>query len=105
MNGESKSVSGTSLWINYIIATLGWLACAALCLVLTIKLEEFPNAYDTLFPVILLLLFGNIFVFLFIASRWSRNTKKLSLAVSLVCFSETLLVIGIYCLGRFLIAS
>lgn len=103
MSGEKNAAK--ALWINYLIATGGWLACAALCLALTIKLEEFPYAYEVFFPAVLLMLFGNIFVFLFIASRWSADTKKLSLAVGRVCLAETLFAIGFYCLGRFLIGA
>lgn len=101
MNQETKPISPPKLWLNYLLATTGWLVCAALCLALTIALEQFPNAYEILFPAVLLLLFGNIFVFLFITSRWGKDTRKLSGAVSRVCIGETLLLIGLYCLGRF----
>lgn len=103
MSQEKKATKTSALWINYLLATAGWLACAALCLALTVKLEEFPHAYDVLFPAALLLLFGNIFVFLFIASRWSDNTRRLSMAVGRVCLAETIFVVGIYCIGRFFI--
>lgn len=101
MSEDLKPPQGRGLWINYLIATGGWLACAAFCLVLAIKLEEFPQAYEVLFPAVLLLLFGNIFVFLFITSRFGRDTQHLSIAVSRVCIGETLLLLGLYCLGRF----
>lgn len=103
MSGDEKSVNKKKLWLNWLIATCGWLVCAAICLWLTILLEEFPKAYDILFPAVLVMLFGNIFVFLFIASRWGNRTPMLINAVSRVCAGELLLLGGLYCLGRFAI--
>lgn len=91
------------LWLNWLTATAGWLLCAALCLAFTIYMEEFPHAYDVLFPAVLIMLFGNILVFLFIASRWGSKLGILARAVGRVCLGEALLLGGLYCLGRFCI--
>ena len=101
MSKETQAPAPQKLWLNYLLATGAWLACAALCLALTIALEQFPAAYEILFPAVILLLFGNIFVFLFITSRWGKDTRKLFSAVSRVCIGETLILLGLYCLGRF----
>lgn len=103
MSDEKKSSPGAGLLLNYAIVTAGWLACAVLCLALYIKLEAFPKAYEVFFPAILLMLFGNIFIFLFIASRWSKDTKRLASSVLSLCAGEALFIAGIYCLSAFVI--
>ncbi|MDE5832556.1 MAG: hypothetical protein K2H64_06165 [Desulfovibrio sp.] len=88
-------------WLAWLSVVCGWLACAFCCLVLTVELEVYPQAYATLFPAILIILFGNIFVFLFIVNRWGSSSRALLSAVIRVCAGEALLLAGLYCLGRF----
>lgn len=89
----------------YAAAVAGWLICAAFCLWLTVELEAWPAAYDMFFPAVLLILFGNIFVFLFISSRWARQTSRLFSSVFRVCLGEAFLLAGMYILGRYFLGG
>lgn len=89
-------------WREWFAIVCGWLVCAAMCLGLTIGLEPWPAAYDTFYPVAILLLFGNVFLFLFIGSRWAANPVRLYGSVARLCVGEGLLLAGSYVLGRFI---
>lgn len=107
-DSKNSSQSGESFakgWLSWFICVLGWLLCAAMCLWLTILLETWPYAYDMLFPAILLVLFCNILVFLFIGSRWGNRSRNILVAVVRVCIGEGLLLAGLYLLGRFAIGG
>lgn len=100
----AASRSGRSL-LAWLICVGGWLLCAAMCLALTIELEKWPLAYDMLFPAVLLILFCNILVFLFVASRFGNAAKLLFAAVGRICIGEGLLLAGFYLLGRYAIGG
>lgn len=104
MDSEKKPEKRNT-WLPWLISVLGWLVCASFCLLLTINLESWPDAYDILFPAVLLMLFGNIFVFLFLASRYGTQPARLGAAVARLCLGEGLLLAGLYVLGRFAIAA
>lgn len=99
-NSAGSSEAGRN-WLGWLFSVGGWLVCAGMCLETTILLEAWPAGYDALFPAILLIIFGNIFVFLFITSRWGSNLKTLAGAVVRVCVGEGLFLAGIYALGRY----
>lgn len=101
-NGNNCKGGGLYSWIT---AVMGWLICAAFCLFLTIKLEAYPNAYDTFFPAVLLILFCNILIFLFVSTRWGQQTKKLFGSVVRVCAGEAIILGGLYILGKYFIGS
>lgn len=88
-------------WTAWLFVVCGWLVCAFLCLALTVGLEPYPVAYDTLFPAILVILFGNIFVFIFLVNRWGSSLRALLGATIRLCVGEALLLVCLYCLGRF----
>lgn len=88
-------------WFIWLVSVTGWLVCAAMCLVLVILLESFPYGYDLFFPAVLLILFCNIFIFLFITSRWGLQLKRLVRAVFRVILGEGLILAGMYGLARF----
>ena len=88
-------------WLSWAVAVAGWLICAAMCLWLTIALEAWPYAYEVFFPAILLILFCNILVFLFVSTRWANQTARLFGSVARVCIGEGLLLGIIYAAGRF----
>lgn len=92
--------SGGAGWLSWAVSVAGWLVCAALCLWLTIELEAWPQAYEVLFPAIVLVLFCNIFLFLFVATRWARQTARLFGAVTRLCVGEGLLLLLLYAAGR-----
>lgn len=100
-SGKSYADKGQTVFLSWFYCVLGWLLCAALCLVLTVELENWPQAYDMFFPAILLILFCNVLVFLFIASRFGNRSKALLGAICRVCLGEGLLLGGFYLLGRF----
>lgn len=85
----------------WLISVAGWLACAGLCLWLTLELEAYPYAYDMFFPAVLLILFCNILVFLFIVSRWGQDLGRLAGSVARVCLAEAIILAGMYGLGRY----
>lgn len=87
--------------VAWLVCVAGWLLCAALCLGLTILLEAYPYAYDLFFPAILLILFCNILLFLFIAARWGLILSKLCGAVLRLCAGEAIILAGMYVLGRY----
>ena len=99
---KKDKVGGLLRWFSCVA---GWLICAAMCLWLTISLEVWPCAYDMFFPAVLLILFCNILIFLFIASRWADKGRALLGAVIRVCLGEAILILGMYLLGRFAIGS
>ncbi|MBD5608012.1 MAG: hypothetical protein HDQ93_04080 [Desulfovibrio sp.] len=88
-------------WLAWLCVVCGWLLCAFLCLGLTVELEAYPVAYDTLFPAILVILFGNIFVFIFLVNRWGASLRALMGATIRLCVGEALILACLYCLGRF----
>ena len=88
-------------WLSWAVAVAGWLICAGLCLWLTIVLEAWPYAYEVFFPAIVLILFCNILVFLFVATRWARDTRRLFGSVARVCIGEGLLLLLMYAAGRY----
>ena len=88
-------------WLSWVVAVAGWLICAGFCLWLTIALEAWPYAYEVFFPAILLILFCNILVFLFVATRWASQTRRLFGAVARVCVGEGLLLLLMYAAGRY----
>lgn len=101
-NPVKKAAPGLAAWA---ICVLGWLLCAGLCLALTLLLEAWPAAYDLFLPAVLLILFGNILVFLFVATRLAGNPGKLIGAVFRVCLGEGLILALFYVLGIFLVGS
>lgn len=88
-------------WGEWLAIVCGWLVCAGLCLAMTIGLEPYPSAYDTFSPVALVILFGNVFIFLFIGSRWAGEPRRLYGSVLRLCIGEGLMLAGVYALGRF----
>ena len=88
-------------WLSWAVAVAGWLVCAGFCLWLTIALEAWPYAYEVFFPAILLILFCNILVFLFVATRWAGVPRRLFGAVARVCVGEGLLLLLMYAAGRY----
>lgn len=98
-NGDNAPVKKG--WLIWLMAVAGWLVCAALCLAVTIGLEAWPQAWDMFFPAILLILFCNILLFLFITSRWVSDLRRAAGSVVRICVGEGLLLAGIYALGRF----
>ena len=102
MKTEEKSSGG---WLSWLTAVGGWLLCAAMCLVLTIRLEVWPRAYDFVFPAVVAVLFSNILVFMFMASRHGAHAGKLFRAVCRVCLSEGALLLLLYGWGRFFIGA
>lgn len=102
MQEESlKEVISRPGWLAWLVCVLGWLVCAGLCLWLTIALEAYPAAYDMFFPAILLILFCNILLFLFIATRWAPAIGRLCGAVLRLCVGEAIILAGMYALGRY----
>ena len=98
---ESAPAKKATGWLSWAVAVAGWLICAGLCLWLTIALEAWPYAYEVFFPAILLILFCNILVFLFVATRWGSQTRRLFGAVVRVCVGEGLLLLLMYAAGRY----
>ena len=88
-------------WLSWAVAVAGWLICAILCLWLTIALEAWPYAYEVFFPAIVLILFCNILVFLFVATRWAGVPRRLLGSVARVCVGEGLLLLLMYAAGRY----
>ena len=88
-------------WVSWVVAVAGWLICAVLCLWLTIALEAWPYAYEVFFPAIVLILFCNILVFLFVATRWASLPRRLLGSVARVCVGEGLLLLLMYAAGRY----
>ena len=99
---EEKSPTG---WLSWLTAVGGWRLCAAMWLVLTIRLEVWPRAYDFVFPAVVALLFSNILVFMFMGSRYGAHAGKLFRAVCRVCLSEGALLLILYGWGRFFIGA
>lgn len=100
-NVTDGNTPGKRGWSEWLAIVFGWLVCAALCLALSVLLESFPAAYDTFLPAIILLLFANIFVFMFIGSRWAGQPVRLYGSVLRICIGEGLLLAGLYVLARF----
>ena len=104
MASTSPETDGKGL-LRWLACVLGWLVCAGMCLTLTVELEKWPEAYDMFFPAILLILFCNILLFLFIASRFGSKGKSFFVAIALLCAGEGLLLAVFYLLGRFTIGA
>ena len=94
----AKVPAGGLAWA---ISVAGWLICAGLCLWLTIALEAWPYAYEVFFPAVLLILFCNILVFLFVTTRWGGNLRRLFGSVVRVCIGEGFLLLLMYAAGRY----
>lgn len=102
MKASAKVVTKTlGGWLSWTVSVLGWLVCAGLCLWLTIALEAWPYAYEVFFPAVLLILFCNILVFLFVTTRWGSHTRRLFGAVVRICIGEGLLLLLMYAAGRY----
>lgn len=97
---QKPKAPGFMAWL-YCLA--GWLICAGLCLWFTVEMEAYPAAYDMFFPAVLLILFCNILLFLFVAVRWAQSLGKLGCAIARICLGEGLFLAGMYLLGRFFI--
>lgn len=91
--------------LSWSISVGGWLICAGLCLGLTIALEYYPVAYDIFFPAIIIILFGNIFIFIFVSGRWGANTKNLLFSTLRICIGEFLILTLFYLIGKYAINS
>lgn len=100
-NEGQKPLDGKRTLSSSLAALFGWLVCAGLCLACAIQLENFPQGYDVFLPAIILVLFCNIFVFLFISSRWAKFPKKLWASVIRVCAGEALFLIGIWAISKY----
>lgn len=87
--------------LAWLAAVCGWLLCAALCLWALLELERWPYGYEVFFPAILLILFCNILLFLFVAGRWGSNARRLALSVGRICLGEAILLGGMCALARF----
>ncbi len=108
--GQSQELSATSDaqaqdpkaggWLSWFCAVFGWLFCAFECLWLWIELEAWPAAYEVFFPAILLILFCNVLVFIFIGARFGARSMRVGLAVMRVCLGEGLLLGLIYLCAR-----
>lgn len=93
-------------WLgSALIAVGGWFVCAAMCLFLTIELEGWPRAYDFVLPAAVAVLFSNVLVFIFTASRHGENVGKLFRAVCRICVTEGLLFFVLFLWGRFFIGA
>lgn len=99
-NGKNTDTKKRS-WLEWLAMVLGWLFCAGCCLALTIALEPYAQAYDTFLPAVILLLFCNIFVFLFVGSRWAAQPARLYGSVARICLGELLLLAGMFAVGRY----
>ena len=103
--GESEKESAKKVVFIWLGAVMGWIVCAGLCLLASIGLEPYPTAYDMLFPAVLLILFGNVFVFLFIISRWGNQVGKFFGSIIRICVGEGLLLAGLYALGKYALGA
>ncbi len=88
-------------FVAWVVCVAGWLICAGLCLWLTIALEAYPYAYEMFFPAVLLILFCNILVYLFVATHWANDIRRLLGSVIRVCIGEAIILAGMYALGRY----
>ena len=100
--GEDKQARHGAGFLAWAVSVAGWLICAGLCLWLTIALEAYPAAYELFFPAILLILFCNILVFLFITTRWAADLRRLIGSVFRVCAGEGIILAGMFCMGKYL---
>lgn len=92
-----------SAFLAWAGALAGWIVCAFFCLLLTVGLEPWPEAYDTLFPAAMLVLFGNILAFIVIGIRHGASTSRLLGWVLAFCVAEGLLLFLLYLAGRYAI--
>ncbi len=88
-------------FLEWLICVAGWLVCAGLCLWASILLEAYPSAYDLFSPAILLILFCNLLLFLFIAVRWASSLSRLCGSVVRLCVGEALILAIMYGVGRY----
>lgn len=95
---ESKK----NIFLSWAASVAGWLVCAALCLLLAIDLEN-RSAYEIFYPVVILLLFANVFLFLFVAMRWGALPRRLFDSIARICIGEGLLLLMMDILGRYVI--
>lgn len=87
--------------LEWLICVAGWFICAGLCLWASIELEAFPAAYDLFYPAILLILFCNLALFLFIAVRWASSFSRLCGSVMRLCIGEAIILAAMYGAGRY----
>lgn len=98
---EQKAEGRRPGLLEWLICVAGWLACAGLCLWASIELEAYPAAYDLFSPAILLMLFCNLLLFLFIAVRWASSFSRLCGSVVRLCVGEALILAIMYGAGRY----
>lgn len=89
-------------FLAWLVCVAGWLLCAALCLRTTLALEAYPYAYEMFFPAVILILFCNIFLFLFIVTKWKGEMGRLVGSVARVCLAEAILLGGMFAIGKYL---
>lgn len=99
--GQKKGLQMPN-FMAWFLCLCGWLACAGMCLWFTVEMEAYPAAYDMFFPAVLLILFCNILLFLFVASRWAQNLRRLAGSIARICIGEGFFLAGMYVIGRFL---
>lgn len=89
-------------FLAWALSVAGWLICAAFCLWAMVSLEAYPNAYDMFFYAIILILFCNIFLFLFVTARWGKDIKRLAGSIGRVVLGEAALLYGMFAIGKYL---
>lgn len=100
-----KSSQKTS-WVGCMLtAVSGWLLCAAMCLWLTVSLEGYPEAYGYALPVALVVLFGNIFAYIFVSVRCASRLQCLLPRVVGICLGEGALLLLVYLWGKYGVAA
>lgn len=92
---EEKTGKGPWL-LRYLTAVAGWLACAFMGLALMVGLEARPEDWQSALYLVLLVLFANIVVFLFVTSRYSNSFSRHALAVLVVCIAEAVFFACMY---------
>lgn len=90
---------------NACLVVAGWFVCAAMCLYMTICLEQWPAAWDSMFPVAVAILFGNFAVFYTVSLRCTARGKSLAMPVFFICFGEAALFGIMYMIGRYMIGE
>ncbi|MDO5483638.1 MAG: hypothetical protein Q4F27_01895 [Desulfovibrionaceae bacterium] len=90
------------LCLGSALAIIGWFVCAAFCLLLTIRLEAWPQAYDMALPAVLGVLFGNLAVFVFVPLRMKDKPGLLFRAVVRICLVEGLLLLALYFAAKYI---
>lgn len=99
MQTEIQEIKSSWL-LNAGICLVGWLICAGMCLTLTIMLEGIPEGYDAALIPMLVILFANIFVFIFTASHWENKSATLCAVVCGIITVECLILGLLYLWAR-----